>query len=66
MTPDLSHGAREALINANPQSGKLPQGTPDMVRFELQEAGLVGKLFGLTLAGRMVRQDLIEQALEGL
>lgn len=63
---DLSHGAKEALINANTQTGRLPQGTPDMVALELRDAGLVGQGLGLTMPGRIARHRLMDARLEEL
>jgi len=61
----LSEAARTALINANTQSGALPQGTPEPIVRELQDAKLVRNT-GMTLKGRAARGRLLHDALEGL
>jgi hypothetical protein len=61
----LSEKARAALINANTQSGALPQGTPEDVLHELQDALLV-RSSGMTYKGRAARGRLLHDALETL
>ena len=61
----LSEGARKALINANTQSGALPQGLNPTVIHELQDAGMVRNT-GMTYKGRAARGRLLHDALEAL
>jgi hypothetical protein len=61
----LTPKAKEALINANTQSGALPQGTPEDVLHELQDAHLVRNT-GMTMKGRAARGRLLHDALEEL
>lgn len=61
----LSEKAKTALINANTQSGALPQGTPDEVLRELQDVLLVRNT-GMTYKGRAARGRLLHDALEAL
>ncbi len=61
----LSEAARTALINANTQSGALPQGTPDAILHELQDALLVRNT-GMTNKGRAARGRLLHDRLEEL
>jgi hypothetical protein len=61
----LTEDARKALINANTQSGALPQGTPEPILHELQDMGLVRNV-GMTYKGRAARGRLLHDALEAL
>jgi hypothetical protein len=61
----LSPQAKEALINCNTQSGKLPLGTPLLVMDELMDTGMVRR-DGVTLKGRAARGRLLHDALEEL
>lgn len=61
----LTEEAKTALINANTQSGALPQGTPEPILRELQDAYLVRNT-GMTQKGRAARGRLIHDALDAL
>lgn len=61
----LSEGAKTALINANTQSGALPQGTNPIIKVELMDAGMVRR-DGMTLKGRAARGRLLHDRLEEL
>lgn len=61
----LSEGAKTALINANSQSGAVPQGTAETIVWELQDAELVRNT-GMTYKGRAARGRLLHDRLEAL
>lgn len=61
----LSEEAKTALINANTQSGAMPQGTPAHVMEELRNANLVHHV-GMSLKGQAARGRLLHDRLEAL
>ena len=61
----LSEEARKALLGANTQNGELPQGTPETVVRELQDAQMI-RTVSMTIRGRAARGRLLHDALEEL
>jgi hypothetical protein len=59
----LSQAARNAMIDSDKSSGRLPQGTPSDVVTELRGAGYVLR-DGLTMRGRVIRERLVDEMLE--
>lgn len=55
---------RDALINANTQSGRVPLETPGPVVQRLLEQGLIGRNYGLTTNGLIKRRRALEDRLD--
>lgn len=66
-TQDLSPAARAALTNVGTsrQGATVPAGTDEVFR-ELKDAGLIGPLGGLTMAGTIVRDRIQDEDLDAL
>lgn len=66
--PKLSGAAKTALINIGTlrQGATLRPGTAEDVRLELADAGLVGRVNGLTRAGSIERQRLVSEGIDQL
>lgn len=63
---ELSEAARTALmdVGTNRQGATIPTTTAVAVRRELGDAGLIGRTCGLTRKGTIVRERLMDAALE--